>query len=321
MKKKTLITVLVLSAMTVGLLAGCGQDAQPDPEAAVSDSDPIVDEANPVTVSEETEPPETTPAATTTAATTPEQITAEAITTTTAVTTTWTENPIPEGQTMYVCQGGIYSRINAIQGSTKINRYNLNDTVTVVAKTDTDYYKLSDGNFIHVSYLKNEMTVITTTAAAEPENTDYLYDPNPPDMEEIKQFAQRVLELTNQERINHGLPALETRSDLTAIAAQRAKDLAVLYDRDHLRPNGEKWYQMLYRDGMYYGQMGENIAAGQTSPEEMVDAWMNSEIHRENILSTDYDFLGVGFYYTTDDAAPHYRYYWVQDFYGYYKGD
>lgn len=321
MKKKTLITALILAAMTVGVLAGCSNDTQADPQVSLSDTAPAIDGETPVTVSEETAPPETTTAATTPAETTAPDVTTTAATTTAAaVTTTWTENALPE-QVMYVCVNGIHSRINAIQGSTKISRYNLNDTVTVVARTDTDYYKLSDGNFIHVSYLSNELTPITTTQPPEPENTDYLYDPNPPDMEEIKYFEQRLFELTNQEREKLGLPLLKKRDDLSVIAHQRSIDLASLYDKEHYRPNGEKWYQMLYRQDMYYGQMGENIAAGQRTPEEMIEAWMNSEIHRENITSTDYDFLGVGFYYTTDDVAPHYRYYWVQDFYGYYKGD
>ncbi|MCM1298872.1 MAG: CAP domain-containing protein [Firmicutes bacterium] len=320
MKKRSIIpavSLTVLAAAAVGLLAGCDQ---PEQAPAVTEPETTVAvEAAPETTPEETAAPATAAATAASAAAT-EAETTPVTTTTAAVTTTWTEDPLNGEQVMYVSQSGIYSRINAIQGSRKINQYGLNDAVTVVARTDTDYYKLSDGNFIHVSYLSNERTVIIT-AAAEPENTDYLYDPDPPDMEAIKQFAQRLFELTNQERVKYGLPALQARDDLTIIADQRAKDLSVLYDREHYRPNGEKWYQMLYRKDMYYGQMGENIAAGQRSPEEMIDAWMNSEIHRENILSTDYDFLGVGFYYTTDDSAPHYRYYWVQDFYGYYKGD
>lgn len=62
----------------------------------------------------------------------------------------------------YVNTDHIYSRINAIQGSEKVKQYRLNDKVTVVAKTDTDYYKLSDGTFIHGDYLsENEITVST----------------------------------------------------------------------------------------------------------------------------------------------------------------
>lgn len=58
----------------------------------------------------------------------------------------------------YVNTNDIYSRVSAIQGSETVKRYKLNDKVTVTAKTDTDYYKLSDGTFIHSDYLsENEI--------------------------------------------------------------------------------------------------------------------------------------------------------------------
>ena len=58
----------------------------------------------------------------------------------------------------YVNTDYIYSRISAVQGSEKVKQYRLNDKVTVTAKTDTDYYKLSDGTFIHADYLsENEI--------------------------------------------------------------------------------------------------------------------------------------------------------------------
>lgn len=62
----------------------------------------------------------------------------------------------------YVSEDLIYSRISAIQGSEKIKQYRLNDKVTVTAITDTDYYKLSDGTFIHKDYLSENETVYNT---------------------------------------------------------------------------------------------------------------------------------------------------------------
>ena len=75
----------------------------------------------------------------------------------------WTEAAV-SGQ-LYVNTEGIYARVYAIQGSEKVKRYSLNDLVTVVAKTDTDYYKLEDGSFIHQDYLSKEETVIKTETA------------------------------------------------------------------------------------------------------------------------------------------------------------
>lgn len=66
----------------------------------------------------------------------------------------WTETEA-SGE-YYVNSSGVYSRINAVQGSDTVNEYTINDKVTVVAKTDTDYYKLEDGSFIHADYLSEE---------------------------------------------------------------------------------------------------------------------------------------------------------------------
>ncbi len=339
--KKTLIASIVMSALTITLLTGCNNASEPN----------VINESNlinqTIDVVSNTEPElipieatVTTPSEIIIPETTTEVITTEEITTATEETApqtvtqetkpqTWNETPMDK-QTMYVSQGGIYSRIKAIQGSTKISQYSLNDEVQVVARTDTDYYKLSDGNFIHVSFLSSEKTVITTTAATTPAPSNETEEEDlsmfatlgtVPDPEYLATFAQKLFDLTNQERAKYGLPALEQRDDLTAIAQQRAKDISEWYDPEHHRPNGEKWYQMLYRQDMYYGHMGENIAAGQTTPEEMIEAWMNSPVHRKNILTDDFDFLGVGFYFVEYDEDQLYHYYWVQDFYGYYRGD
>lgn len=66
----------------------------------------------------------------------------------------WTETEA-SGE-YYVNTDNVYSRISAIQGSDAINQYSVNDKVTVVAITDTDYFKLEDGTFIHSDYLSEE---------------------------------------------------------------------------------------------------------------------------------------------------------------------
>ena len=62
----------------------------------------------------------------------------------------WTETPA--SGTMYVNLNGIYNRKQAIQGSEKVRQFSLNEEVTVTAKTNTDYYKIEDGTFIHSDY-------------------------------------------------------------------------------------------------------------------------------------------------------------------------
>ena len=66
---------------------------------------------------------------------------------------------------------------------------------------------------------------------------------------------------------------------------------------------------MMKQFGIRYSAAGENIAKGQNSPEAVMNAWMNSSGHRANILSNNYDQLGVG--YETDKNG---NTYWVQMF-------
>lgn len=72
----------------------------------------------------------------------------------------WIETEV--SSELYVNTNNIYSRISAIQGSKKAVQYKLNDKVTVIAKTDTYYYKLIDGTFIHADYLSESETVENT---------------------------------------------------------------------------------------------------------------------------------------------------------------
>ena len=111
---------------------------------------------------------ETTTAQTTTVATTAKP---KLATTTTAATTKpapeWTETKA--SGTKYV-NTDCYSRKKAVLGAETVKLYSVNDNVTVIAKTDTGYFKLSDGSFIHGDYLSDNkvaQTTITTTKKAE----------------------------------------------------------------------------------------------------------------------------------------------------------
>jgi len=61
--------------------------------------------------------------------------------------------------------------------------------------------------------------------------------------------------------------------------------------------------------GIAYKSAGENIAAGQSTPQQVVQAWMNSPGHRANILSRSYTRIGVGY-----AKGGSQRYYWSQMF-------
>ena len=93
-------------------------------------------------------------------------------TTTTAATTKptpeWTETKA--SGTKYV-NTDCYSRKKAVLGAETVKLYSVNDKVTVTAKTDTGYFKLSDDSFIHGDYLSDSKTVIQTTTTAKKAET------------------------------------------------------------------------------------------------------------------------------------------------------
>ncbi|MGN1480626.1 CAP domain-containing protein [Porcipelethomonas sp.] len=119
----------------------------------------------------------------------------------------------------------------------------------------------------------------------------------------------RVLELVNIERKNAGLNPLTLDSNISQVSNKRAVEIAVVFD--HQRPDGSPWSQLLYDYNINFRYSGENIAAGYTTPEEVVKGWMNSEGHRANILDPDFTKIGIGYYY---DENSDYGHYWVQTF-------
>ena len=99
--------------------------------------------------------------------------------------------------------------------------------------------------------------------------------------------AFRVLELVNAERAKEGLNPLKIDDELTENAMRRSAELAVLFS--HTRPDGSAFY--CGYDGNLWG---ENIAAYQRNADEVMNSWMNSQGHRENILTGRFDSIGVG---------------------------
>ena len=143
------------------------------PETSVTDTFVPETTVHTEDTSVETPKPETTTQTATTAPETssvPEseapkpETTAVTTTTTTAVTTKpapeWTETKV--NGTKYV-NTSCYSRKKAVLGAETVKLYNVNDKVTVTAKTDTGYFKLSDGSFIHSDYLSDSKVTVQTT--------------------------------------------------------------------------------------------------------------------------------------------------------------
>ena len=110
----------------------------------------------------------------------------------------------------------------------------------------------------------------------------------------VSAFEQQVVELTNQERAKNGLPALKLDVELSKVARDKSKDMQTKNYFSHTSPTYGSPFDMMKAYGISYKSAGENIAMGQRSPEEVVQAWMNSQGHRENIMNPNFTHIGVG---------------------------
>lgn len=119
-------------------------------------------------------------------------------------------------------------------------------------------------------------------------------------------YASQVAALVNAVRAQHGLAALTVDTKVQRAAQVRAAETAQSFS--HTRPNGSSFSTALTEAGVTYRTAGENIAYGQSTPQAVVDAWMNSSGHRANILSSSYTTIGVG--YTVVNGTA----YWAQLF-------
>lgn len=134
----------------------------------------------------------------------------------------------------------------------------------------------------------------TATAAAPSSNVSY---------------EERVAQLVNIEREKNGLQPLTFDSSISNVARAKSKDMADNNYFAHQSPTYGSAGDMLRNFGINWSAWGENIASGQNTPEEVVNAWMNSEGHRANILSPNFGKIGVG-YVTSANGTP----YWTQLF-------
>ncbi|WP_010531365.1 CAP domain-containing protein [Lentibacillus jeotgali] len=122
----------------------------------------------------------------------------------------------------------------------------------------------------------------------------------------MNEFASKVISLTNRERSRQGLSPLKVSKPLSGVARQKSEDMQEKNYFSHTSPTYGSPFNMMREFNVSFESAGENIARGQQSPQQVVDSWMNSTEHRENILDESFTHIGVG--YTSDGG------YWSQMF-------
>lgn len=115
---------------------------------------------------------------------------------------------------------------------------------------------------------------------------------------EVRNCYNRV----NAVRARYGLQLLEWNDELAECANIRAIDISESFS--HTRPDGSQWYSL--NPNLLYG---ENLAYGYYSSKSVHNAWMGSQDHKDNILSSEFTQIGIALYKT--DTS----WYWVQEFY------
>jgi len=122
-------------------------------------------------------------------------------------------------------------------------------------------------------------------------------------------YPTQVLQLTNVQRVQNGCGPLAASSQLADAADAHTGEMARYRYFSHTGRAGEDPSARISAAGYRWQRWAENIAAGQRTPEAVVDAWMHSPVHKANILDCRLTELGVG--YTVDSAR---KAYWTQDF-------
>ena len=119
-------------------------------------------------------------------------------------------------------------------------------------------------------------------------------------------LINEVYEITNNYRSLVGVSSLTLDSSLVEAANIRAKELSDSFS--HTRPNGSSCFTVLSELGISYGTAGENIAAGYSSSQSVMEGWRSSSGHYQNIIYSKFKKIGIGVNIINN------QYYWVQIF-------
>ena len=170
----------------------------------------------------------------------------------------------------------------------------------------TGWLQLGDKQY----YLTANGAMITGCQSID--GTIYVFDdsgaliPNTTSIEDAE-YEQQVLKEVNQIRTNAGLSPLAYSSSLSLGAKIRAGEIALKFD--HVRPNGSNWYTVFTEIGQSADGTGENIARNYSTPQSVVQSWMDSSDHRRNILDPNFCYMGICYLKKASGDE-----YWVQLF-------
>ena len=129
----------------------------------------------------------------------------------------------------------------------------------------------------------------------------------------IETMEAQVLNLINNHRKQNGLPVLKAHSKLNVAAHNHSLDMAKRGYFSHTNLSGKSPFDRMRAAGYSCGTMGENIAAGQRTAQQVFDGWKKSAGHNKNMLNRNYKSIGIGLVHM---PGSKYGYYWTTNFGG-----
>lgn len=149
-----------------------------------------------------------------------------------------------------------------------------------VIQTEKDYIGMASKDYIKLIYPSNNQSTTNQTTTKNDTTTG------------LTQDEKETFDLINAKRKESGLSALKIDNELQNVARVKAKDLVDNNYFSHNSPTYGTPFNMMKNFGITYKTAGENIA-GNSSNTGAVNAWMNSEGHRANILNSSYNYTGL----------------------------
>jgi len=181
-----------------------------------------------------------------------------------------------------------------------------------VVKTAEKSLKISPGQFSFYIFMGVLIFILSALIYTRMQSPSYLlksgnYEVNPvsqnassPVSSRVYSFARETLSresiiiLTNNARVQNGLPPLKENQLLNAIAQSRAEDMLAKQYFAHVSPTGQQASDIAQEVGYHYKIIAENIGSGNFyTNQKIIDGWMQSPGHRNNILSSEVEDMGA----------------------------
>lgn len=163
--------------------------------------------------------------------------------------------------------------------------------VSHTVKSGDTMWKIAVKYQVGLSEIINENPHISNPALIYPGDIIKIPSKN----SKVEEYENEVIRLVNEIRVSNGLSEFKTDWELSRVARYKSQDMKDNNYFSHTSPVYGSPFDMIKNFGLSYRTAGENIAKGQRTPKDVVNAWMNSSGHRKNILNSSFKKIGVGY--------------------------